>query len=289
MFVSNEELNVELCVASGQVFRWKKSDYGWSGIDGCNFIEAIRTKNGWQIESFPDKNAFVRFFQLDRTNKEICEQILKLGPELKPYVERHPGLRVLKPEYVHETLFSFMCTPNNHLSRITKMVDYLGSKGKDSINGLKIFPALEQIAELNEFELRQNGFGYRASSIVQVANTICSKEPSWLNGLRKLDYHAAHRELCGLTGIGPKVADCICLFGTYHEVAVPIDTHLWQAACHVYFPEWKGTALTTKKYEMTGSHFRNRFGNLAGWAHQYLFYDRVLNYRKGKPPVYSAS
>ena len=288
MFVPSEELDVGLCVSSGQVFRWKKTEGGWSGADGTNRIDAFEKPGGWEILSLPDETAFNRYFRLDRSLIEISAEILKLGPELRPYIESHPGLRVLKPEFAHETLFSFLCTPNNHLSRITKMVEYLGSLGRQIEKGHFEFPSVEKLASLTEVELREKGFGYRAKTIMNIAQEIQRRNPNWVTNLRTLSYEDAHRELCGLNGIGPKVADCICLFGTYHEEAVPIDTHLWQAACDVYFPKWKGTDLTSKKYQAVGNHFRERFGKLAGWAHQYLFYSRILGYRKGTPPVYSS-
>jgi len=82
-----------------------------------------------------------------------------------------------------------------------------------------------------------------------------------------------------MKGIGPKLADCICLFGLDHQEAVPVDTHIWQAMCRLYFPQWSGTALTEKRYYEASDFFRDRLGDLAGWAHQYLFYDNVLNWR----------
>lgn len=270
------------------MFRWKKTELGWSGIDGTNRIDAVERPDGWEIRSFPDEEAFIRFFQLDRSLREISALILKAGPELRPFVESHPGLRVLKPELAHETLFSFMCTPNNNLSRITKMVEYLGSLGNELNDGFFVFPSVSRLAKVAEEQLREHGFGYRAKTVVSLAKEIESRGEEWPSHLRTLGYEEAHRELCNLSGIGPKVADCVCLFGTQHEEAVPIDTHLWQAACEVYFPQWKGSALTASKYSVVGNHFRERFGKLAGWAHQYLFYSRILNYRKGNPPVYSA-
>ena len=81
-------------------------------------------------------------------------------------------------------------------------------------------------------------------------------------------------------GIGNKLADCICLYGLHYEEAVPIDTHLWQAACRVFFPEHEGKALTELRYRQVGDFFRDRFGKLAGWAHLYLYYENQLNWRK---------
>ena len=38
-------------------------------------------------------------------------------------------------------------------------------------------------------------------------------------------YRTAHAELLALQGVGPKVADCVCLMGLGWGEAVPVDTH----------------------------------------------------------------
>ena len=106
-----------------------------------------------------------------------------------------------------------------------------------------------------EAHLRQLGFGYRAKYLHQTA-VIVSKErgDDWLDSLRNPEspilgiqpssagdmlprgregYRAAHEELLSLQGVGPKVADCVCLMGLGWGEAVPVDTHgmkniLWQ-------------------------------------------------------------
>ena len=38
-------------------------------------------------------------------------------------------------------------------------------------------------------------------------------------------YRKAHEQLLELQGVGPKVADCVCLMGLGWGEAVPVDTH----------------------------------------------------------------
>ncbi|MCH8273932.1 MAG: hypothetical protein IH851_04005 [Armatimonadetes bacterium] len=284
--VPNKELDVGLCVSSGQVFRWRQTASGFIGVDGPNVMEARKGRGGWVLESRPDPDAATRLFQLDRSLEPITQEIIRRGPELKPFIEAYPGLRVLRPKRADETLFSFLCTTNNNLARITRMVETLAGYGKRIEDGRFEFPIAERLAEVGEAELRGKGFGYRGRTISRAAAQVATRGSSWLDSLKGLPYDEARSALCELDGVGLKVADCVCLVGFGFETAVPVDTHLWRAACDLYFPEWEGKSLTEKRYLAVGDLFRDRFGEVAGWAHQYLFYHRVLAYRGGKAPVY---
>lgn len=98
-----------------------------------------------------------------------------------------------------------------------------------------------------EAHLRQLGFGYRAKYLYQTAATVSQEhDEAWLDSLRNPEspvlgakisdagemlpggregYREAHEELLNLLGVGPKVADCVCLMGLGWGEAVPVDTH----------------------------------------------------------------
>jgi len=164
------------------------------------------------------------------------------------------------------------------------MVRTLSSYGPKlaTVEGIELtrFPSADKIAGLAEEELRARGFGYRARTIPSVARQVASRPTGWLEGLRDRPYREAQAELRSLRGVGPKLADCICLFALHHTEAAPMDTHLWQACCRLYFPEWRGKALTDLRYQTAADRLREQFGPLTGWAHQYLFYENLLNWRK---------
>ena len=85
-------------------------------------------------------------------------------------------------------------------------------------------------------------------------------------------YRRAHEELLQLQGVGPKVADCVCLMGLGWGEAVPVDTHVWQIAQRDYkFGKGKHKSLTKATYDAVGDHFRQLWGKEAGWAHSVLF------------------
>ena len=98
-----------------------------------------------------------------------------------------------------------------------------------------------------EAHLRQLGFGYRAKYLHQTAVMVAEEHSvGWLDSLRNPEspvlgakpsyagemlpggregYRRAHEELLALQGVGPKVADCVCLMGLGWGEAVPVDTH----------------------------------------------------------------
>jgi len=157
-----------------------------------------------------------------------------------------------------------------------RMRSDLPSPGPTTMPDLHAFPSAATIADLPEEALRGLGFGYRARTLRSAARALCEKPVGWLESLSHRCYEEASRELQSLPGVGRKVADCVCLFGLGFQRAAPVDTHLWQAMCERYFPEWRGLALTERRYEAVTALLAERFGDLAGWAHQYLFYDRLL-------------
>lgn len=142
-----------------------------------------------------------------------------------------------------------------------------------------------------ESHLRQLGFGYRAGYIAKTAQIVANERPEgWLESISNhelysdsLDqkelplggregYRKAHEALLQLLGVGPKVADCVCLFGLGWGESVPIDTHVWQFAQRDYkFGKGKHKSLTKATYDALGDHFRSLWGREAGWAHSVLF------------------
>jgi N-glycosylase/DNA lyase len=104
-----------------------------------------------------------------------------------------------------------------------------------------------------ESHLRELGFGYRAGYIAKTASIVANEKPEgWLQTLCNEEpyddspdqkplpeggregYRRAHEELLQLQGVGPKVADCVCLMGLGWGEAVPVDTHVWQIAQRDY-------------------------------------------------------
>ncbi len=273
-----ERFDLALCVSSGQTFRWREKDGVWTGIDGPNFYRCEPWgANKWRVESNTTIDNFVSLFRLDFDDQSMIREFINQGPELAPHLVNLRGLRVMKFAGTTEVVFSFLCSANNHLSRISQMLQALAERGHEVEPGFFEFPKAETIGLLAEDTLRHQGFGYRAASIPKVAREID------IEALKKLNYEGTKSKLLELPSIGQKLADCISLFGYHHLESVPLDTHLWAVMQREYFPEWRNKGLTDHRYLIASSFFRERFGIYAGWAQQILFYDQLLNWRSRKP------
>ena len=78
-------------------------------------------------------------------------------------------------------------------------------------------------------------------------------------------------------GVGEKIADCVCLFALDKNGAVPVDVHIWRIAQTTYAPDLAEKSLTPANYARATEAFHDRFGPLAGWAQQILFYRAAVS------------
>lgn len=143
------------------------------------------------------------------------------------------------------------------------------------------FPTIESLKEKNvENILKDEKFGYRAKYIVNAAKQLSALGgKNWLLNLQRennASYHEAREQLMTLPGIGPKVADCICLMSLGHLDAIPVDTHIFQIVRANYLPHLrKQKTVTPKIHTEINDHLRELWGPLAGWAQAIVFSVRI--------------
>ncbi|EEP77014.1 conserved hypothetical protein [Uncinocarpus reesii 1704] len=247
-----------------------------------------------------DTEALIRhYFNLEPNLSDLYEQWAKGDANFKKKALHFTGIRILRQD-AWEALVSFICSSNNNIARISQMVEKLCVNYGSLIGHIDEqpyydFPPPSALTGREvETRLRQLGFGYRAKYIYQTAKMVANeREQGWLDSLRnperpayggvpahagkmegqgRLGYRDAHRNLLELQGVGPKVADCVCLMGLGWGEAVPVDTHVWQIAQRDYkFGKGKQKSLTKATYDGVADHFRKLWGKEAGWAHSVLF------------------
>jgi N-glycosylase/DNA lyase len=273
--IKGSGIDFGLCVSSGQVFRWRFDGQRWVGAIGGRWFEVADESGVLSVRSNIGPEEFCRIFGLARSHEEWFSGILKADPGLSDAVESCRGLRILVQDEPVEVLFSFLCSANNHVKRIEGMVGKLASFGEDAR-----FPDLEVLAGIDGAELRAAGFGYRAERVPACAMKVLDfGGMAWFEKLRLGESDWAVEQLQQLPGVGPKVAECVALFGLGHGDVVPIDTHVWNAVRRRYFPELVGGSLTVGRRKLVRDFMRNRFGDEAGLAHLVLFVDEMRNWR----------
>jgi len=153
-----------------------------------------------------------QYFQLDVSLAKLYKEWASRDPKFAELtLTDYQGIRILKQDPI-ETIFAFICSSNNNISRISQMVEKLCVFYGEKIIDLNEksyfdFPKVEKLvgAEV-EKKLRAEGFGYRAGFIEKSASSILSNGgEEWVESLKTLEYDAARKELQSLVGVGRKV------------------------------------------------------------------------------------
>ncbi|NWS83616.1 OGG1 lyase, partial [Toxostoma redivivum] len=311
---SPAELRLDLVLSSGQSFRWWGSNPGaWTGVlggrvwtlrqDGDRLWYTVYSEEDEHEEEeerngCPAKAAKLDAAETDRILRDYFQLDVGLSalygawgaadPLFRQVAKDFPGVRVLRQDPV-ECLFSFICTSNNHISRITTMIERLCQAFGRRLCCLDsrpfhAFPSLSELTGADaEARLRALGFGYRAKFVSGSARAIAEGlGTEGLCQLRTAPYAEARRVLCALPGVGAKVADCVCLLSLDKAEAVPVDTHVWHIARQRYGVALGGKSLTPRTYQEIGDFFRGLWGPRAGWAQAVLF---CADLRKGQKPA----
>ena len=227
-----DEFHIAYTVICGQTFRWRLDKAGWWAC----LLPAVDPKTGhteqqlvrlWQddeavfYETSPkarDLGLVRDYFRLDVDLPALAKRFVQDDFHIQPALEEFAGLRVIRQDPV-ECLFSFLCTSASPLYRIRRTVAALCREYGDiypgEVAGLvhHAFPPVHRLAEASLPYLTKLGLGYRAAYIKGTAETIMERGgPGWLRGLRRRPYPEAKAALMSLPGVGPKIADCVCLF-----------------------------------------------------------------------------
>lgn len=268
---NKEYFNIEDTLFCGQVFRFKPYKNGYLVLSGNKACYLCYDGNDVVIESSSD-DYFYNYFDLDRDYSEIVDYAVSLGnPFLTEAVIKGKGIRILKQDKA-ETVFSFLISQNNNIPRIKRTIEGLSEKLGEKFTAFDMpwyaFPTALALSNMSEVFFKSMGLGYRSDYFVQ-SSKILSDE-NFLNGLNELDTASLREKLLTLRGVGPKVCDCIMLFGYGKTDCFPVDT--WIAK--LYKENFKGTITDRKKIS---EYFVGLFNEYSGYVQQYLFHYKRMN------------
>jgi N-glycosylase/DNA lyase len=258
--------DLEKTLDSGQVFHWEKSDNGFVGTISGRAVYVEQRGDFLWVSAGAE---LVRhYFALDHPLAEICASFPD-DPIMNAARKFCRGLRIIRqPPW--ECLATFICSSMKqvaHIRQISKKLrERFGDAHKIDDCTIHTFPSPAQLAKSSESELRKCALGYRAKNLLATARFVTS-------GVADLDAWAAlsdvdlQEKLCGLPGVGAKVANCVMLFAYERLRAFPIDVWIERVLREKYFP---------RKRKVTRQRLRafseSYFGNHGGYAQQYLFH-----------------
>lgn len=265
--LKSEYFNAKDTLDCGQIFRYKSINDGFlvfSGEKAC----FVKTQGEWTTIECEDEEYFKKFFDYDGDYETI--NAFAKGSKyniVKISATQAKGVRILN-QLKEETLFSFIISQNNRIPRIKEIIERtctaIGKKVFFGEHEYYTFPTAKILAEKDEQFFKDLGYGYRAKYMVSVAKAVSSGDFS-LDKLQDLPTATLKKRLTSLMGVGPKVADCIALFG-YHRVdSFPVDTWIEK----LYHEDFFGTLTDRNKIT---EWFLKEFGEYSGYVQQYVFY-----------------
>lgn len=272
LILREDSFKVDHIFECGQCFNFRKNDDGsYTAVflgkiinllecDGYTLIRNVSLDEFYEI--------FYDYFDLG-TDYGMIKEVLSESEILNKASEYGYGIRILNQD-LFETTISFIISANNQIPRIKKAVriiserygDYLGEyMGEEYYS----FPSPQVLAKVDPLDLREYArVGFRDVRIVETSQAFVD---GYLNfeDEKNLTDKELHNKLKELPGIGPKVADCIMLFAYHRRETFPVDVWIKRVMETLFI----GKEVPKKQVD---DYAREIFGDLAGYAQQYLFY-----------------
>src|SRR6266436_5485584 len=265
--IAAPDFDLAMTLDSGQVFHWEKVGNGFVGAIGEEPVyveqrgEILRVSRG-------ARELVGNYFALDHPLAEICASFPD-DPIMNTARKFCHGLRIIRqPKW--ECLATFICSSMKQVAHIRQISLALRKRfgerrriGDQLVYG---FASPQRLAQASEKELLECKLGYRAKNLRATARLVSSGQAD-LEAWSALADAELRKQLCALPGVGPKIANCVMLFGYERLRAFPIDVWIERVLRQHYFSRRKKmTAQRLRQFSET------YFGEYGGYAQQYLFH-----------------
>ena len=265
-----EYFNVRDTLYCGQLFRF----FPVSGRENAYYVNSVDKRcllyedgKNTVIECENSDSAYFRdYFDLSHNYGEIVGAAAAQGGILKTAASLGKGIRILNQNKA-ETLFSFIVSQNNNIPRIKGIIERMcvgaGQKREFCGEEYYAFPTAEELSAKPLEFFKEIGLGYRAEYIKRLADGFSGIFNE--SAFAALKTGELKKRLTAIYGVGPKVADCVSLFGFHRSDSFPVDTWIEK----VYRENFSGTLTDRVKI---ADFFVGKFGANSGYFQQYLFY-----------------
>ena len=263
----------------GQCFRcnWQE-DGSYIGVFGENVLKIKKEKKNIIMEGlckYDIKETIEEYFDLKRDYKQIKEKLAKIDKNMENSIQYGQGIRLLNQD-LWETILSFIISANNNIPRIKGIIERLSKTYGNVIiwRGRKYhtFPTAEQLKDVTIQQFRDLGLGFRDKRLYETTQMIVNQQVDLQAMQQNANTLQVREQLLTLSGVGPKVADCILLFSKLKRLEVfPIDVWVRRVMNDLYIQAPNEDKVSKRQIERMATE---KFGDLAGLAQQYLFYWR---------------
>lgn len=242
------------------------------------------------LEKIAEKSIKARVMEIFSLNDDLNQlyEFLCEDPKLEPTINFCQGLRLFKAHNSFECIISSISSSNCSILRWTRSIQDIKQKWGDefhfSSGDFYTFPSPKILGEVPEHDLEEMqrceadlgkdyifeknlkacGVGYRAKYIINTSSIVESEID--LGKLGKMKYDKAFDTVLELPGVGPKVADCILLYGFGMGEAFPVDVWIKRIIEHLYFSREELKPQIIREFGI------EQFGDYSGYVQLYLFH-----------------
>lgn len=294
--------DIELTIGSGQTSQpaWKKKDNYFQELitvdnkpclvkiahkPNSNDPIDILAQSPQDIDDKRIKSEIMDIFGLNDNIPQLYN-FLRDDPKLEPTIDFCKGLRLFKANNIFESVICSITSAHNSIKQWNNAINLIKEKWGDeymfSDGTFYLFPSPQKLANAPEQEfdeetcnaellkskpswndLRSCRVGYRSKYIKKTSDMVQNEID--LSLIEDMDYESAFQTILKLQGVGPKVADCILLYGYGFKKAFPVDIWISRIVSHLYFDK----EVNNTKIRLFGME---QFGEHAGYTQLYLFH-----------------
>ncbi|MBR6580439.1 MAG: DNA-3-methyladenine glycosylase 2 family protein [Ruminococcus sp.] len=239
IILNEKDFDLDETLDCGQAFRWKKleSDYLCT-YEGSFFNDNLRiseiSKGTFVFHDVSEADflgKWVDYFDLNTDYTEL-KKLFSEDETLSKACEFAGGIRLLR-QNSWECLISFIISQNNNIPRIKGIIDRLC----ENYGG---FPTAQQMRGVTADDLSYLRSGFRGKYLSDAAECVNSGVIN-LADIATAPIDEAREALKKIKGVGPKVAECVLLFGMHRTEAFPVDVWIKRVLAEYYpngFPDF---------------------------------------------------
>ncbi len=262
----------------GQCFRWnEEQDGSYTGVFKGNVINVKKEKNKIIFEGICKgkiEDICKDYFDLETSYEDIKLKLSKIDENLRSATVSGKGIRILRQD-LFEAIISFIISANNNIPRIKGIIEKISKNYGEKIiyknKEYYSFPSIENLSKASVEDLRSLGLGFRDKRVYETTKMFKNKEITLEELENEKDTEVLREKLMTLPGVGRKVADCIMLFSLRRFEVFPVDVWVRRVMNELYIKEEDENKVSK---ELLQKLAKEKYGDLAGLAQQYLFYQR---------------